>query len=560
MKKTLFLILILIISALQTHSQNFLNLNFEYDVYKHQPRKWVIEGEGEYFSAKVENGSAAHAGEKGLVVKLKNAEVYIFLSLPGSLVKGNLIHVSGHIKSDNFDSLQVLLAYRDPQGGKPVVSPLQDPKNNEWIPIENQTAISTEYKSDRLLTALILIGTGKIYFDDVAVKINGLEIGNSPPDFSEPSEADISLVNTDAIPIKSYESTSGLSDLEKLDAITGKSRVVALGENSHGSATIYKLKLRLLQFLIQRKGFDIFALECPSVEADVINNYVLKNEGTITDVLNSLIYPSWKTQEMIDIIEWIKAYNQKAKTKVQFIGFDMQDGKEALRQILELDKVSNGTLSSTLAIVNTAYLEAKKSNNWRTCYDEITKLENVLKSNRSRLLDSDSTKLNRDILVLKQSIGFKLGFKSRDEYMAENIQWILNHNRNARMIISADNSHITRATGKMGQFLDKRYGDDYLNFGFTLNKGTYAAYGSNQYYEVHPSYAGTYEYLFSKCKYRDFFLDIREDKMKAILQSPKGFRSIGSRPQETTQFSEISLPQHFDIIVYSENSRHTMMR
>lgn len=61
MKKQ-FLTLITSLLVSNTYAQSFLNLNFEHETYKAQPRKWAIEGEGN-FSAEVVN-TFKHAGQK----------------------------------------------------------------------------------------------------------------------------------------------------------------------------------------------------------------------------------------------------------------------------------------------------------------------------------------------------------------------------------------------------------------------------------------------------------------------------------------------------------------
>lgn len=560
--KIYYLILsLLFASVLRTSAQDFLNLDFEYNSYKAQPRKWVIEGEGEYYYAKVDSTSNTHLGRKSLWLDLKLAETYVFLSLPQDLVKGKTVRISGHVKSDRFDSLQVLLGFKDPQGGKPILTPLREPKNNnEWQLITNQTSISPDYSSDRLLVALIVIGSGTLNFDDVSLQINGIEIGKDKPVFSEPTKEELTALNNCAIPIQSLQSTWPLKDLEPLGKVIGNSWIVALGENSHGSSSIYQLKLRLVQYLVERKNYSLFVLESPTVEADIINEYVTENRGNINEVYTHLVYPSWKTQEMINIIEWIKQHNQTAKTKVQFRGCDMQDGGEALKKLQHFAQLHDKELMLQLDTLSADLRSNKKG--LPEVFRQIENLENYM--NKKSTIDQQNEnilELKKYVLILKQSIGLKMRLKSRDEYMAENISWLLtNGTPNMKMIISADNSHITKATGKMGRFLQAKYPGNYLTFGFTFNTGTYSAYGEKPYYEVHPSYVGTYEYLFSKSKFDNYILDLRQPKINLIVNAPRGFRSIGSRPQETTQFSEITLSNHFDVIAYIKNSEHTVTK
>ena len=141
--------------------------------------------------------------------------------------------------------------------------------------------------------------------------------------------------------------------------------------------------------------------------------------------------------------------------------------------------------------------------------------------------------------------------------VAQQIDSIVKAGNGKKIIVSADNTHVTKATGKMGSFLKKWYGDKYIAFGFTYNLGTYSAYGPEKIYEVYPSYTGTYEYFFSKSKFKNFYLDLRKLHSIALLENVAGFRSIGSRPQLTTQFSLIDIKKHFDAIVYLEYSNHT---
>jgi len=541
-------------------AQSFLNLDFEYSVYPQQPRKWVIEGEGHYF-ARVDSTGAAHHGKKVLCLELKSAEAYVFLSLPQNVVKGTTIAIGGFVRSEKFDSLQVMFGFKDPYGAKPTLRPLQNPTNDTWNFIQNEITIPADYNSDRLLIALIVIGSGKVFFDDVFIKKDGNQIGNEHPDFREPTVQQITRLNDCAIPVL-LNQKSRTKSFEKLDRAIGNSKVVALGENSHGSAPIYDLKLQFIKYLVEQKGYTLFALESPSAETDAVNDYVIGDHGALDSVLHNLVYPSWKTREMAAIIEWIKKHNRKAKTKVQFRGFDMQDGSEALTRLVNFAQRYDKGLLSTL---NTIAIEIKSNHDLSGVYRQVQTLEEYINSKSGndypRITNEALSDIKRCAAILRQNIGLKIRVKSRDEYMAENIQWLLlNNSPNQRMIVSADNSHITKISGKMRSFLRADLAGDYLAIGFTFNKGTYAAYGAEKFYEVHPSYVGTYEYLFSKCKFKNFILDLRQPEIASEFQFSRGFRSIGSMPQETTQFSETILSNNFDLIAYIERSTHTEMK
>ena len=562
MRKDLLSVLILFALPYLGIAQVFSNLDFEYGVYKAQPRKWAIEGEGENYSAWLDSANSK-TGDRSLYVTLKNAQVFIFFSIPGKLIAGKDIQVEGYFKSASYDSLQAMLMFHNPNGGRPIPSQPNNSKSKEWQIISHQASFPDNYSSDRLLIALMANGTGRFWFDNVKVKIGGQEYGNGHPDFKEPTKNEIETLDRRIVPIKSLEPNSANKDLIPLKNIIGNSAIVALGENSHGSSSIYKLKLRMVKYLVENEGFSIFALESPTVEADRINDYVSFGKGTIEEVIKDLVYPSWQTQEMIDIIQWMKSHNQSAKKKIEFRGFDMQNGLSALKAVEDFAKINDPTLTASLLELDKLYSETTKNDQkWKLIVQKSDEVNLYLTSKKYSGVDPkyfERIKHYMNIFLQSLSSNYKYEkAKTRDEYMAQNIDWLVKHSEaNTKIILSADNTHVTKASGKMGFFLKDWYGDNYLVFGFTYNKGSYSAYGPEKHYEVHPSFVGTYEYFFSKSKFKNYFLDIKNITDIDILNQPGGFRSIGSRPQETSQFTEINLKNHFDVIAYIENSLYT---
>ena len=80
--------------------------------------------------------------------------------------------------------------------------------------------------------------------------------GTSPP--TDPVE----WLSTQAIPVRSVDpSDRDFSDLEAFRGVIGDSRMVLLGEQSHGDGTVFLAKTRLIEFLHQEMGFDVLAFE-----------------------------------------------------------------------------------------------------------------------------------------------------------------------------------------------------------------------------------------------------------------------------------------------------------
>jgi erythromycin esterase len=558
--KTILLAVIVWIIPYSGIAQVFSNLDFEYGVYKAQPRKWSIEGEGKNYAAHLDS-TRSKSGIKSLYATLRDAQVFVFLSIPGKLVAGKQIHIEGYLKSTSSDSLVTMLMLHDPTGGRPIASP-PSPKNDDWTLISHHASFPQNFSSDRLLVALMAEGTGEFWFDNVRITIDGQNYGNGEADFREPTKKEIEALSETIIPIGSLAPDSENNDLIPIKKIVAKANIVALGENSHGSASIYKLKLRLIQYLVENEGFSIFALESPTVEADRINDYVLSGKGTKAQVLKDLVYPSWQTQEMVDIIEWMKSHNKNSPNKIQFRGFDMQNGSSALEAVADFAERHDSKLTMEVVELKNLYSDSSKDDQkWKLIVQRAEEVNKQLNLQSYSNIDPgyvDRIRHYMDIVVQGIPPAFKSEkSRSRDEYMAHNVNWILKHSGDKKLILSADNTHVTKASGKMGYFLKEMYGDKYLPFGFTYSKGTYSAYGPEKYYEVHPPFAGTYEYFLSKASYKNFFLDLKSANEIDLINKPAGFRSIGSRPQETTQFTEINLKNHFDVVVYIENSVHT---
>ncbi|WP_018128273.1 erythromycin esterase family protein [Balneola vulgaris] len=557
-----FFFLIILCGAIDSvQAQYFWNTDFEYGVYKSQPRKWTIEGEGEQYTAYLDS-TVSKSGNKSLFITQRNAETYTLLSIPGALIAGESISISGFIKAHQTDSLQLSLMIFDPSEGNVLATVDHAIISNNWEVVSLNTFLPENLKSDNVLIALVASGSGSFWFDAVQVKIGGIKYGEDAPNFREPTNGEIASLNEKAIPFQ-MNTVQQKRDLSGLSDIVGDARIVALGENSHGSSSIYRLKLRMLRYLVEHEGFTLFALEMPTVEADYINNYVLYGQGDIEQVLTKLSYPSWQTQEMIDLIEWLRNYNEQHGKRIEFRGYDMQNGWSALEAVKAFATKYDSVASSELEFISELYEEALKLRQLNnSLYEKSDKLLHYLEGKSFRAAPPNRVEtIVHYMNVFMQSLAFQFNLehaKSRDKYMAENIRWIVENNAESnRIIISADNTHITKSGGKTGAYLNQWYGEDYVGFGFTFKTGSYSAYGPKSSYEVHPPHVGTYEYFFSKSSYENFMLDLRATESIPLLNQSAGFRSIGSRPQEVTQFYDIDIKKHFDAVVYIETSNHT---
>ena len=133
--------------------------------------------------------------------------------------------------------------------------------------------------------------------------------------------ADVLWLKANAIPFQTAEPNSSLEDLMPLKEMIGNARIVALGEATHGTHEFFQMKHRMLEFLVEEMGFNTFAMEANWPEANLINDYVHTGKGDPAELLKGLYFWTWDTQEVLDMIRWMRAYNENPSStrKTQFL-------------------------------------------------------------------------------------------------------------------------------------------------------------------------------------------------------------------------------------------------
>jgi erythromycin esterase-like protein len=80
----------------------------------------------------------------------------------------------------------------------------------------------------------------------------------------------------------------------------------------------------MVEFLATRMGFTIFTIEANMPEAHRLNDYVLNGTGDPRALLRGMYFWTWQTDEVLAMIEWMRAFNESGKGRIEFTGFDMQ--------------------------------------------------------------------------------------------------------------------------------------------------------------------------------------------------------------------------------------------
>jgi erythromycin esterase len=316
------------------------------------------------------------------------------------------------------------------------------------------------------------------------------------------SEGDLRLLKSHIYPITTDALKNDSSEFIFLNEKLKKAEVIGLGEATHGTKEFFELKSRVFKYLVQNQNVKLFGIEANFAACYDINKYVLTGEGNAKEALSRNGYWVWQSQEVLDLIEWMKNYNKgkSADQMIQFYGYDMQDATSC---VIWLDKylskyITNFDKSLLPEKIEENKIELRKLDD--KALDEMQKrnlnklkqLEDYVLKNKIELFKKDSSDFKfatQTIAVLRQKLNyfreqdFNTAYSYRDSSMTQNIKWIRESNNNGKIMLWAHNGHIGKGTFSddfksgnwMGTHLNKLYGEKYYNIGFSFNEGGFVA-------------------------------------------------------------------------------------
>jgi erythromycin esterase len=152
-----------------------------------------------------------------------------------------------------------------------------------------------------------------------------------------------------AWPLHSVELTSDTSDLAPLDSIVRRATIVGLGDATHGTHEFYTMRLRVTDYLVRNRNFDVISLEAPFAITERLNQYVQGAPGNpralLADMSDRLLYFFWDVEELLALIEWMRDYNahRGMRPAIELAGADMYDEPGAVAMIPQRPQAPNKT-------------------------------------------------------------------------------------------------------------------------------------------------------------------------------------------------------------------------
>jgi len=334
------------------------------------------------------------------------------------------------------------------------------------------------------------------------------------------------------IQLRTVQPGSPMDDLRRLKPMFADASIVALGEEAHLNRTFSRAKHRVVEYLVTELDFTVFAIEGTFGGALELNDYLLTGNGDPSRALAALMYPAWNIEAILDMVIWMRQYNATHEKKVKFYGFDLKPATGSairVREYLKGSRVTNDyePLLSTMANPWTAYQLTsgpkpeihRAAEQTRALIADLQATVPASPHPPAPAATTDSRKqwalaLQHARVLLQHLEFYSAGREAsalRDEAMAENVRWIIDHEDGAKTILWAANGHIAAGSGSgcMGEYLRRTYGDGLVIMALMANRKSQGSDDNEPVGEPHIWDDGTLETALTRAGLEIAALDFR---------------------------------------------------
>lgn len=426
------------------------------------------------------------------------------------------------------------------------------------------------------------------------LSVSLLSCSQSPPSPPAPVQATgpvATWIQQHALPLTSVEPGGSAADLQPLQQIVGDAMIVGLGEATHGAHEFFSIKSRLFEFLVEKMGFTTFAIENGWDVSRQIDQYVQTGNGDIHALMRADLYQSWRTQEVLDLIEWMRTYNASPAhaAKVHFVGIDAWDVSQAVfddvvtyvravdpQQADQVQALYFGIRPNTPGRVlvdydcfsaNSQDAKLHYQANAQQVYDLLQSQQSTYESRSSS--QAFALALHEAEVILQYiTLGVLIppsgtlfsssaAYDKRDEFMADNVAWL--HDQaggQGKMVVWAHNVHIgsLKVTKNMGAFLRRWYQESYRLIGTSFYQGKDTIFqGESTIFQTPTPGTDTYNYALGSVGLPLYLLSLRDvptGPVNAWIQGPHPLLNYGVGGEDLEMLG--SLQYWFDAIAQIE--------
>jgi erythromycin esterase len=394
----------------------------------------------------------------------------------------------------------------------------------------------------------------------------------------------VAFLNEHLVKIELGNNDQSFDNLKFLDQYVADKKIIGLGEGTHGTREIFLYKDRMIRYLVSKHNVRYILMESDMAGLEKLNDYVLsEQQADLKHVMSaSGIFGIYYTQEVVDMIEWLKGFN-KGKTyaqKVKLKGMDMQTPNHIFKTILHTELFVN-SLSVKGKANLLAYEGLVNANQTTFSKEQISNLTAISKELKVILKTvGDPEVLERltldlqlyDQFISLQNVHPYIYSYQRDKNMAENVSYIARHTKpEDKVVVWAHNGHISNHLlikhKAMGMRLKNEFGDKYYSLAFGVADGYSRLYEiadpqrkfkSTKLPEV--SNPNSVEHLLKSISAENFFMQITGTDFKGPIEDfftkPRLMIAIGPiiSNEPTQNYSVVILKKAYDGFVFFRNT------
>jgi erythromycin esterase-like protein len=383
-------------------------------------------------------------------------------------------------------------------------------------------------------------------------------------------------------------------------------RVVMLGEASHGTSEFYRARAAISRHLIERRGFNIVAVEGDWPDCATIDRYARHRPWREGELRAFERFPTWmwRNREFDAFVRWLREHNQQRPYEQMcgFYGLDLYNLSASMQAVIDFLEREDPALARAAhhrygcldPWVEEPALYGRNAllEGYARCEvgvvqmlkDLLQKQVDCFAEECDEWLDAQANaRLVKDAEAYYRVMyhGSAESWNLRDTHMFDTLNMILDaKGPGSKAIVWAHNSHIGNAAFtdmgmnrdelNIGQLTKGKFGRRARLIGFGTHTGTVAAADDwdepMRIKRVRPSLPESYERMAHDSEVPSFLLDLREgdrdERLASELMEPRLERFIGViyRP-ETERWSHYShaiLPRQFDAYVWFEETEAVM--
>ncbi|HWO17239.1 MAG TPA: erythromycin esterase family protein [Kofleriaceae bacterium] len=387
-----------------------------------------------------------------------------------------------------------------------------------------------------------------------------------------------------------------LHDEEELDQLVDRvcrSRIVLLGESTHGTREFYQLRAALTRKLISRHGFSALAIDADWPDVHPVDRY-LRGQGddeTADAALASFErFPAWRWRntEVAELVEWMHGYNchRQPAERVGCYGLDLYAVHASTRTVLshlaDIDPEAAARARARYACFD--HTAAEHGGIPESFEDEL--VEELVEMQRRRTARSGRAPSGQAWFRAVQGphaarraeayyralvAGAASAWSLREAELADTVDLLARQlvvaGAPARIVVWAHNAHVgdAREPGRrqtLGGVLRQRYRRDVAIVGFTTYDGTVSCAhewdGPPEQEVLRPGSAGSWEQVFHEVGMPRFMVTAAALRRAVGAGAERPHRVVGAVYRPEIERWNVETPaclaERYDVIVHVDHT------